>query len=108
MSLSSQPVSLSDAESRRDQEPKLRVGLASTPGDVLAAQRLRYRVFVEEMGARLTCERSGIESDALDPYCQHLLVRERESDEVVAAATVSLPTPRRSRLAGIIHKRNLT
>lgn len=73
-----------EAESRRAQgKHRLRVGLAATAEDVRAAQRLRYRVFVEEMGARLAGDVPGIESDYFDPFCQHLLVRDVTNDEVV-------------------------
>ncbi|MEO5703234.1 MAG: GNAT family N-acyltransferase [Gammaproteobacteria bacterium] len=63
--------------------PKLQVGLASTYSDMRDAQRLRYQVFVEEMGAVLDCGEIGIESDHFDPYCQHLLVRDVANDRVV-------------------------
>ncbi|MEQ1686889.1 MAG: GNAT family N-acyltransferase [Burkholderiaceae bacterium] len=46
--------------------------------DVLEAQQLRYLVFAEEMGARLTVPVSsppGHDIDVFDPYCEHLLVR---------------------------------
>ena len=46
--------------------------------DVRAAQRLRFRVFAEEMGARLTTAPGGLaqhDIDMFDPYCEHLLVR---------------------------------
>ena len=45
---------------------------------VRQAQRLRYLVFAEEMGARLTVPRgapAGHDIDLFDPYCEHLLVR---------------------------------
>jgi putative hemolysin len=46
--------------------------------DVRQAQRLRYRVFAEEMGARLTVPNgspAGHDIDLFDPFCEHLLVR---------------------------------
>ncbi len=65
--------------------------LASTSGDlrfdltatfarsreeVQAAQRLRYVVFAEEMGAKLHNRIPGLDHDRLDPYCLHLIVRD--------------------------------
>lgn len=47
------------------------------------AQRLRYQVFAEEMGARLNNREAGIDSDRYDPWCEHLMVRERDSGRVV-------------------------
>lgn len=65
------------------EQHKLYVALAHNAQEVREAQRLRYRVFVEEMGARLECEQPGIESDRLDPFCHHLLVRNSVTQEVV-------------------------
>jgi len=62
---------------------RLNVGLANTPAEVRAAQRLRYQVFAEEMGARLDCAEPGIDADRFDPYCQHLLVRDLDRQRVV-------------------------
>jgi putative hemolysin len=57
------------------------VRLAACDADVAAAQRLRYRVFVEEMGARTNpadaAERR--ERDRFDPYFEHLLLIDNES-----------------------------
>lgn len=71
------------------------VGLAVSPADVRAAQRLRYRVFAEEMGARLDSPVSGLDVDRFDAYCDHLLVR--CGDEVVGTYRL-LPPGRADRL----------
>ncbi|MEM9370667.1 MAG: GNAT family N-acyltransferase [Pseudomonadota bacterium] len=57
------------------------VRLAGDEDDVRAAQRLRYRVFVEEMGATPTPEDAAIrrESDRYDPYFEHLLLIDNEN-----------------------------
>ena len=54
----------------------LEVRLAANDAEVEAAQRLRYRIFFEEEGARATEEAraSGLDVDAYDPVCDHLLV----------------------------------
>jgi putative hemolysin len=54
----------------------LDVRLAATRTEIEAAQRLRYKVFVEEMGARLPLEAMQQERDfdIIDRYCDHLLV----------------------------------
>jgi putative hemolysin len=54
----------------------LEVRLASTRSEIEAAQVLRYRVFVEEMGARLPEDamRQKRDFDTIDRYCDHLLV----------------------------------
>lgn len=73
-----------DAETRRARSKhKLRVSLAHSLEDLRAFQRLRHRVFVEEMGARLPQAEAGLESDRFDHYCQHLLVWDESADLVV-------------------------
>jgi L-ornithine Nalpha-acyltransferase len=54
----------------------LEVRLAATRSEVEATQALRYRVFVEEMGARLPEDamRQKRDFDSIDRYCDHLLV----------------------------------
>jgi len=56
------------------------VRLAEDEGDVAAAQRLRYRVFVEEMGATPSARDAARrrESDRFDPYFEHLLLIDRD------------------------------
>lgn len=58
------------------------VKLAECDADVEAAQRLRYRVFVEEMGANASDgdRESRRESDDFDPYFEHLLLVDNESE----------------------------
>lgn len=54
---------------------EVQVRLACTAEDIAAAQRLRYRVFVEEMGAHQTtaARDSGRDEDRFDAVCDHLL-----------------------------------
>ncbi|MEW6313060.1 MAG: GNAT family N-acyltransferase [Pseudomonadota bacterium] len=59
------------------------VQFAHTMSEVIEAQRLRYRVFVEEMGARPVTSQPGIDRDIFDAFCEHLLVRDGDSNEVV-------------------------
>lgn len=56
------------------------VRLARTEEDVAAAQRLRYKVFVEEMGATPTPEDRAVrlERDRFDPYFEHMLLIDNE------------------------------
>ncbi|HEU0221316.1 MAG TPA: GNAT family N-acyltransferase [Paracoccaceae bacterium] len=50
--------------------------LARTEAEVAAAQRLRYRVFVEEMGASTSPENAALrlERDRFDPWFDHLIL----------------------------------
>jgi putative hemolysin len=67
---------------------RLYVDLASSPEDIREAQALRYRVFGEEMGAKLKGVESGLDVDEFDPFCQHLLVRESGSERVVGCTRI--------------------
>jgi putative hemolysin len=61
----------------------LTVSLARDANEVYEAQRLRYKVFAEEMGARLSGSEPGIDSDIYDPFCDHLIVRDALKDRVI-------------------------
>jgi putative hemolysin len=61
----------------------LEVSLARDQYEVREAQRLRYKVFAEEMGARLNGREAGLDSDLYDPWCEHLIVREPQGGRVV-------------------------
>jgi len=54
----------------------LEVRLAASLSEVEAAQALRYRVFVEEMGAQLPADamQQKRDYDTIDRYCDHLVV----------------------------------
>jgi putative hemolysin len=74
------PMTISPVSERRgfaitDARGRYTVELAQTAADVQAAQRLRHRVFAEEMGARLDSPLNGMDVDSFDAYCDHLLVR---------------------------------
>ncbi|WP_019025022.1 MULTISPECIES: GNAT family N-acetyltransferase [unclassified Thioalkalivibrio] len=69
-------------------ETGFRVHLAAGPGDLEAAQRLRYSVFAEEMGARIPDAERELGADYLDPHCHHLLVREPRTGELVACTRI--------------------
>jgi putative hemolysin len=59
------------------------VAWARDEDEVLEAQRLRYQIFAEEMGARLSCPKgapAGHDIDVFDAYCEHLLVRAPGAD----------------------------
>jgi len=65
------------------QRSNLAVTLARSAFEVREAQRLRYRIFAEECGARLPNHSSGIDEDEFDSYCDHLFVRDTDRGEVV-------------------------
>ena len=58
---------------------RFHIKIAETEAELAAAQRLRYRVFVEEMGARPGVEdaKAGLERDRFDPFYDHLILVDR-------------------------------
>ena len=70
---------------------QLRVGLATCETEILAAQKLRYQVFAEEMGARLSTRIPGVDRDIYDPFCEHLIVRDEEAGQVVGTYRILSP-----------------
>ena len=50
---------------------------------VAAAQRLRHEVFANELGATLLPGEAGLDVDPFDAYCDHLIVREDSTGDVV-------------------------
>lgn len=85
--------------------PPFEVTWARHQDDVREAQRLRYQVFVEEMGARLDLPAgapAGHDIDLFDDYCEHLLVRTVPTDDMPATVigTYRVLTPGAARRAG--------
>lgn len=83
---------------------RLQVQWARHLDEVREAQRLRYQVFMEEMGASLPTELPGHDIDHFDAYCEHLLVRDGASGKVVG--TYRLLTPVEARRAGGLYADN--
>jgi len=71
------------------------VGWARHEDEVRQAQRLRFDVFVGEMGARVDTPVPGHDIDLFDDYCEHLLVRDAATQEVVGTYRVLTPTQAR-------------
>ena len=71
-------------------ETQLTVRLASSASDVIAAQRLRYKVFCEEMGADLH-RHDGRDVDQFDAVCEHLIVVDEALDKVVGTYRILAP-----------------
>jgi putative hemolysin len=67
---------------------KLRVELAISEADIRASQRLRYQIFAEEMGAHLPSAAEKLDRDHYDPYCQHMLVKDTLSGEVIGSTRI--------------------
>jgi len=76
----------------------IKVSWAKHLDEVRDAQRLRYQVFANEMGARLPVTMAGHDIDLFDDYCEHLLVRDGQSGEVIG--TYRVLTPAQSKRVG--------
>lgn len=91
---------MSNSATRPASAAALRVRLARSAEDLFAAQRLRYRVFVQEMGGDgpLVDHEQGLERDILDPIFDHLLLidetRCAEAKDYVVGAYRLLPDSR--------------
>lgn len=66
--------------------------------EVREAQRLRHAVFAGEMGARLNTRLAGHDVDLFDDYCEHLLVRDAQTRQVIG--TYRVLTPAQARRVG--------
>ena len=80
---------------------RLTTSLAHSEAEVSEAQRLRYKVFAEEMGANLPSAKEGIDRDLYDKYCEHLLVRESNENRVVG--TYRILSPNQAKKVGSYH-----
>ncbi|MDA8258230.1 MAG: GNAT family N-acetyltransferase [Betaproteobacteria bacterium] len=80
------------------------VALARSEEEVREAQRLRYKVFVEELGARIQSRIPGHDIDLYDPFCEHLIVRESHADRIVG--TYRILSPAAARRVGNYYSEN--
>ena len=84
-------------------DPDFHLKIAETAAEIEAAQRLRYHVFVKELGANgpnidhsLT-----LEADRYDPHAEHLLLVDRkQSQNLGVVGTYRLMSDRRADAAG--------
>lgn len=92
------PVSLPRGSLHRPRQPLVEAGhgavavaWAQHQDEVREAQRLRHQVFAGEMGARLDTWIPEHDVDLFDDYCEHLLVRDSATREVVGTYRVLTP-----------------
>ncbi|SEW11246.1 ornithine-acyl[acyl carrier protein] N-acyltransferase [Cognatiyoonia koreensis] len=83
--------------------PQFQTHFARNDADILAAQRLRYDVFVKELGAvdKTFDGADRVEKDAFDKYADHLLLRDLsrpQSDQIVGV--YRLMNAKQAELAG--------
>lgn len=70
---------------------KLVVSLACTPEELRELQRLRYQVFTETFDCSTLANAEGINADAYDECCDHLIVRDTSTLCVVGTYRVMSP-----------------
>lgn len=93
---SAKPTAASPDVAHTDSGQNYEVRLARTENELGRAQRLRHEVFAGEWGA--TRPHTHLDVDALDPWCDHLIVRELRTGAVVG--TYRLLPPDRAAVAG--------
>ena len=89
-----------DSGTRSAEAGRYSIGIARSESEVQEAQALRFQVFAAEMGASLgaDCTRLALDADRFDVHCDHLIVRDNQSLEVVG--TYRILTPDAARQCG--------
>lgn len=85
------PKDLRLANAGDKREAGITVQWARTQDHVREAQRLRYEVFAAELGAQLVTDLPGHDVDLFDDFCEHLLVRDTLSNQVIGTYRVLTP-----------------
>ncbi len=92
MSTASSVLIAADHPTTSTDTPRYTLLLSTDPALIEAAQRLRHDVFTSEPGFALAGATDGRDADRFDEYCDHLLVREDNSGELVGCYRM-LPPP---------------
>lgn len=87
----SQNESHSGVEAKTLERGSISVSWAQHQDEVREAQRLRYSIFAGEMGARINSSIPKHDIDLFDDYCEHLIVRDQVTQEVVGTYRVLTP-----------------
>lgn len=95
---------ISTQQAARPIRHNLSVGIAQSEREILDAKKLRYRIFADELGAKLPTRTPGVDQDIYDAYCQHLVVRDENSGEVVG--TYRILSPEKARKIGGYYSEN--
>ncbi len=85
--MQAEPLEIVHQSSRR-----LRTFVAQDERTIKEAQRLRYRVFAQEMGARLHTQVPGLDIDEIDGYCDHLVVYDQQAQKVIGCTRLLADT----------------
>lgn len=74
------------------------LSIAKTDKDLEELQRLRFRIFTEDMGAKFPQAIGDRDVDDFDQWCMHFMVRDIETDKIIG--TYRILTPESARAAG--------
>jgi len=80
------------SETGNTHAPRYSMLLCTDADSIEAVQRLRYEVFTSEPGFALVDSGAGLDVDHFDAYCDHLLVRDDDTGELVGCYRM-LPPP---------------
>lgn len=89
---------------QRPARARLHVALASSASEIIAAQKLRWRVFADELGASLPSRTPGVDQDFYDAHCDHLIVRDEANGRIVG--TYRILPPQAARKVGSYYSEN--
>ncbi|MEW5903662.1 MAG: GNAT family N-acyltransferase [Pseudomonadota bacterium] len=84
-------LDLIQQQAAQEAQRRLTFNLARNVAEVTEAQRIRFKVFGEEMGAKLPSAELGLDIDRFDAFCEHLLVRDHGNDKVVGTYRILPP-----------------
>lgn len=87
MRLNMQQATASQQQTHTSESP-LVARITTDPAEIRQALQLRYRVFAEGMGAQLPSASEGIDKDAFDDICLHLVVKDVHKDQVVGYSRI--------------------
>ena len=68
--------------------PRFTVQFSRSNEELLETQRLRYRIFAEEMGAKIDDGGTRLDRDGFDIHCRHLYVRDNTSGRIIACTRI--------------------
>lgn len=90
--MSTAAVLIAADQPRTADAPRYSLLLTTDPDLITAAQRLRHDVFTSEPGFALTGAADGRDADRFDEFCDHLLVRDDTSGELVGCYRMLPPS----------------
>ncbi|OMC41827.1 GNAT family N-acyltransferase [Mycobacterium sp. IS-1264] len=90
MSIASVLIAGDQPEAIGSSGPRYSLLLATDPDSIEAAQRLRYEVFTSTPGFALPAA-DHVDADRFDEYCDHLLVRDDDTGELVGCYRMLAP-----------------